>query len=72
MPLGETLTCPPGPVGAVATKNIGCSSMKARNRPSIRSCSFMDPILPCARHRARAAGPAAKIAGCSRRIRRDP
>ena len=39
-PLGDRLTCPPGPDGAVATKNIGWRSMKARKSRVISLCSF--------------------------------
>src|SRR5215211_4364435 len=46
-PLGETLTWPPSPLGAVATKKTGWASMKARSRSSIASNSFMlGPTVP--------------------------
>lgn len=43
-PFGDTLTCPSGLLGAVATKNTGCARTNSRSRPSIRSCTF--PIGP--------------------------
>jgi hypothetical protein len=39
-PLGERFTWPSSPLGAVATKNIGCASMKACSVSSIASKSF--------------------------------
>jgi len=39
-PLGDRLTCPSAPLGAVPTKNIGCASMNARSVSSISSNSL--------------------------------
>src|SRR5438445_6504539 len=41
IPFGDTLMWPSGPVGAVLTKNIGCSSTHDHSRSPMFSCTFI-------------------------------